>query len=235
MLDFVLEAPDEAEARRRTVVKIQEVEQLTASADEQAAAARSRRATRTAWFKALSNAVLDAANVLPARTEDYEMRQLLYFLHELRMALDADDTGTDPDQQVALATIKISDVASRLRYRLQHAALEAPDAAAAYVLTELRVLSATELSELLGVTTKTVAAWRHSKPVRSNVDRVVLLARLVAYLRSSMTARGVYLWVTDAHDRLDGRRPLDMLTTPDRRTASSLLQYARGGRAQLAD
>src|SRR4051794_16526686 len=127
-------------------------------------------------YRKVEDAVLDLANALPAGTEDYEARQLFVFLTALRRAID--DGG-----DVALAAMRMADVARRLERRLAHAVLERPEEAARYVLAQLEALGATELARLLGVSTKTVGAWRAGRPVRQNVERVQLVAQLVSYLR----------------------------------------------------
>src|SRR3954464_13512164 len=134
--------------------------------------------TRTVDYRAVEDAVLDLANALPAGTEDYEARQLFVFLTELRHAIENDG-------DVPLAAMRMADVARRLERRLAHAVLEDPDAAARSIFEALGALSVTELARLLGVSTKTVGAWRAGRPVRQKVERVMLVAQLVSYLRYS--------------------------------------------------
>ena len=228
------------DATIRSVVfgRVKEVEQLAASCDREEHAViggvQAHR-TRSEWSRAMSDAILDLSERLPAGTEDYEVRQLLYFHEALRRAIEDDPTDADPRGDVALAAMKMVDVAARLARRLQHSLLEIPDNAAAFVFRELDVLTARELAELLGVSSKTIGAWKAGSPVRSHPDRVVLVARLVAYLRSSMTPRGVLMWFKDQHDPLDGERPIALLKTANRRSTTALVQLARGGRGQLAD
>jgi transcriptional regulator with XRE-family HTH domain len=178
-------------------------------------------------YRKVEDAVLDLANALPAGTEDYEAKQLFVYLTELRRAID--DGG-----DVQLAAMRMADVARRLERRLGHAALENPEEAVRFTLANLEPLSVTEVARLLGVSTKTVGAWRSGKPVRQRVDRVLLVAQLVWYLRYGMTATGLRLWFENPADLLGGKSPLELLDDDVRAAWEPLVAYARGGRGQLA-
>jgi hypothetical protein len=182
---------------------------------------------RTVDYRAVEDAVLDLANALPAGTEDYEARQLFLYLTELRRAID--DGG-----DVALAAMRMADVARRLERRLAHAVLEDPDEAAHYLFAQLDSLGATALARLLGVSTKTIGAWKVGRPVRQKVERVMLVAQLVSYLRYSMTATGLKLWFENPADQLGARSPLALIDEDVRGAWEPLVAYARGGRGQLA-
>ena len=183
--------------------------------------------TRTVDYRKVEDAVLDLANALPAGTEDYESRQLFVFLTELRRAIESEG-------DTALAAMRMADVARRLERRLAHAVLEDPDEAARYVLTQLDGLGVTALSRLLGVSTKTVGAWKAGRPVKQKPERVMLVAQLVWYLRYSMTATGLKLWFENPADQLGERSPLDLLGEDVGAAWAPLVAYARGGRGQLA-
>jgi hypothetical protein len=191
-------------------------------------------ARRRAWYRELEDAVLDLANALPAGTEDYEARQLFLFLTELRRAIDSDPETTDRSGQVALAAMRMADVARRMDRRLQHAVLENADEAARYVFGQLDAIGVTDLARLLGVSTKTIGAWRSGSPVKQKVERVKLVAQLVSYLRYSMTQTGLLMWFGNPADLLAGRSPLDLLGDDVRTAWEPLVTYARGGRGQLA-
>jgi transcriptional regulator with XRE-family HTH domain len=191
-------------------------------------------ARRRAWYRELEDAVLDLANALPAGTEDYEARQLFVFLTGLRRAIDEDAEATDEDGRVRLAAMRMADVARRLDRRLEHAVLEDPDEAARYVFSQLDAIGATELARLLGVSTKTVGAWRSGRPVRQKVERVKLVAQLVAYLRYSMTQTGLVMWFGNEAGALGERSPLELLDEDVSAAWEPLVSYARGGRGQLA-
>jgi hypothetical protein len=178
-------------------------------------------------YRKVEDAVLDLANALPAGTEDYEAKQLFVYLTELRRAID--DGG---DAQ--LAAMRMGDVARRLERRLAHAALESPEEAVRFTLANLEPLTVTEIARLLGVSTKTVGAWRSGKPVKQNVNRVLLVAQLVSYLRYGMTATGLKLWFENPADVLGGRSPLELLDADLTAAWEPLIAYARGGRGQLA-
>jgi transcriptional regulator with XRE-family HTH domain len=207
------------------------------SADEHPSAdenVKARVERRWGWYRRVEDAVLDLTNALPAGTEDYEARQLFVFLTELRRSIDADPRPTDKAGRVRLAAMRMADVARRMERRLQHSVLENPDEAARYVFAQLDSLGATELARLLGVSTKTVGAWRSGKPVKQRVDRVKLVAQLVSYLRYSMTQTGLLMWFDNEADRLGERSPLQLLDASVRTAWEPLVAYARGGRGQLA-
>ena len=182
-----------------------------------------------AWYSGVEDAVLSLSGTLPAGVEDYEARQLLRFMTELRQALDADDSGA-----AELAAMQMGDVARRLARRLEHASLEDPDEAARFIFAELNSLSATDLASLLGVTTKTVGNWKAGKPVKQKVDRLRLVAQLVSYLRHSMTPTGLLMWFENPADQLKRKSPLQLINADVTKSWLPLVSYARGGRGQLA-
>jgi hypothetical protein len=127
-------------------------------------------------------------------------------------------------------------VVRRVGRRLEHDALDVPRTAADYVLAALPGAGAGELGRLLGVSTKTVGAWRAGRPVTRNADRVVLAAQVLTHLRGSMTPRGVLLWFDAPRAQLDGRTPLQLLDEDGPAAAREpLTALARGLRGQLAD
>lgn len=201
------------------------------SVDEELNARAQRRRD---WYRTVEDAVLDLTSALPAGTEDYEARQLFVFLTALRRALDADAEVADKAGRVRLAAMKMGDVARRLERRLEHSVLEDPDEAARYVFAHLHSVGATETARLLGVSTKTVGAWKAGKPVKQKVERVTLVARLISYLRYSMTQTGLLMWFDNPSDLLDGRSPLALLDHGVREAWEPLVTHARGGRGQLA-
>jgi len=195
---------------------------------------KARVERRRGWYRRVEDAVLDLTNTLPAGAEDYEARQLFVFLTELRRAIDEDGKATDGGGGVQLAAMKMADVARRMERRLQHAALENSDEAARYVFAQLDSVGVTEIARLLGVSTKTVGAWRAGKPVKQKVERVKLVAQLVSYLRYAMTPTGLLMWFDNAAGALGERSPLQLLDESVRGAWEPLVTYARGGRGQLA-
>lgn len=226
------------DTRKRLRSKAERVEDLVErSVDERPDVAeklKERLERRWNWYRRVEDAVLDLVNALPAGTEDYEARQLFMFLTELRRAVEADERGADRDGLVQLAAMRMADVARRMDRRLEHAVLENADEAARYVFAQLDSLGATELARLLGVSTKTVGAWKAGSPVKQKVARVKLVAQLVSYLRYSMTQTGLLMWFDNPADALGGRTPVELLGTDVRAAWEPLVAYARGGRAQLA-
>jgi transcriptional regulator with XRE-family HTH domain len=218
-----------ANAVERLVEADRGVEEPSAAAER----LRERRARRDAWYREVEDAVLDLTNTLPAGTQDYEARQLFRFLIELKRAIEDDVKAKDADGRVQLASIRMTDVVRRMERRIEHSVLEDPDEAARFVLDQLDVLPAADLARLLGVSTRTVGNWRSGSPVRQKVDRVKLVAQLVAYLRHSMTPTGMLMWFENGADLLDGRAPAELLADDVTRAWAPLVSYARGGRGQL--
>lgn len=189
---------------------------------------------RWAWYQRLEDAVLDLSNALPEGTEDYDARKLLEFLIEVRRAISADADAIDADGEVELATLRMRDVALRIRRRLEHDSLDDPRAAARFVFTTLAGAGVGDLSRLLGVSTKTVNTWKLGGPVTRNAGRVVVLAQLLTYLRSSMTPVGLVMWFDAPRHQLGGRTPLELLDEDEASAREALLSLARGARGQLA-
>ncbi len=213
--------------------KVGEVEDLVTpprSTDEVGEAPLAQR--RADWYHDVENALLDLSSSLPQGTQDYEARKLFEFLIELRRAIDDDPEARDEQLRVELATRKLSDVIGRIERRLTEAELDDPRRAASFVLELLGATKVGDVAELLGVSTKTVGAWRAGKPVARNVERVVLVAQLLELLRTSMTPSGLVMWFHASREQLDGATPLAVLDDdlPQAREQLSrlALQAARG-------
>lgn len=213
-------------------------EQLDALADPRAGAPGGEDgdalARRRRWYAQLEDAVLDLSTALPEGTEDYDARKLLEFLVELRRAIDADLDGRDERGEVELRAMMVRDAVRRIARRLAHDELDDPRAAVDFVLATLRGVGATDLARLLGVSTKTVGAWRAGRPVTRNAERAVVLAQLLSYLRTSLTPLGLVMWFDAERDQLGGRTPLEVLDAGPARAVEPLVALARGARGQLA-
>jgi hypothetical protein len=221
---------------RSKASKVERLVDAGRSVDERLAADEKlaqRRARRGGWYRKLEDAVLDLTNLLPAGTEDFQARQLFRFLIELKRAIEDDPKTTDAAGQVRLATMRMRDVVLRIGRRLEHATLEDENEAARFVIGELPNLSASDLGGLFGVSDRTVRNWKEGSPVRQNVERVRLVAQLVAYLRHTMTQTGVLMWFHNQADLLAGRSPVQLLAGDLVAAWTPLVSYARGGRAQL--
>jgi DNA-binding transcriptional regulator YiaG len=188
---------------------------------------------RQAWHRRVVDAVLDLSNSMPEGVEGYDVRKLLELIVELQRLIDADPEGNDTDGAIELATMQAADIARRLRRRLVHEQLDDPQRAAALIFGALEQLPVSDLSKLLGVSTKTVRSWQQGSPVRQNSDRTILVAQILTYIRSSMTAVGVKLWFEAGREQLDGRSPLQLLEADPAQAAVQLIDLARGSRAQL--
>jgi DNA-binding transcriptional regulator YiaG len=189
---------------------------------------------RQAWHRQVTDAVLDLSNSMPEGVEDYDVRKLLELVVAIRRLLDADPDGHDADGEIELGTMRMADVARRLHRRLVHEQLDDPRIAIKLIFDGLAQVPVSEVAGLLDVSTKTVRAWQRGNAVRQNADRVVLIAQLLTYLRSSMTARGVMMWFEAERDRLGGHTPLQVLDESSAGAYESLIDLARGSRAQLA-
>jgi hypothetical protein len=192
------------------------------------------RAWRGRCYRQLEDAILDLSTALPQGTEDYDARKLFEFLVGLRRAIDADPDVADAGGEVELHGMMMRDVLARIERRLLHDELDDPRAAVAFVFATLERVPAGDLARLLGVSTKTIGAWRAGRPVTRNGERAVVLAQLLSYLRPSLTPLGLVMWFDAERDQLDGRTPLQLL---DRGVASAhapLVALARGSRGQLA-
>jgi len=181
------------------------------------------------WYQKLEDAVLDLSNALPQGTEDYDARKLFEFLVGVRRAVAAEASA-----DIELGTMMMGDVASRIARRLEHDALDDPRVAADFVFATLRGVGVGDLSRLLGVSTKTVNAWKAGGPVARRADRVVVLAQLLTHLRASMTPVGLVMWFDAPRHQLDGRTPLELLDESEASARERLLALARGARGQLA-
>lgn len=189
---------------------------------------------RQDWYRHVEDAVLDLSYALPEGTEDYDARKLLEFQVGLRRAIDADPDARDERGEVELAALKMADVARRIGRRLEHSELDDPRAAADFIFDTLRGVGVTDLARLLGVSTKTVNAWKAGGPVTRNGRRVVVLAQLLTYLRASMTPAGLIMWFDAPRGQLDGSTPLELLDEDEAKAREPLLSLARGARGQLA-
>ena len=179
------------------------------------------------WYRSIEDVVLDLYLTLPpAGPYGYEVAQLFYYLTELRRRLaDAEEYP-----RAELTAVKLGDVVRRLEHRLQHDALQVPEDAAAFVFEQLGDLDASDQAKLLGVSTKTLSAWKRGGRVQQNKDRVRLVAQLVRYLRSSMTQTGVLMWFEDESEALGDATPLSLIVGGNPKSWARLSSYARGGR-----
>jgi len=218
--------------------KVEQVEDLVtppASEDQRGLATKTSRAERrSTWYRGVEDAVLDLSNAMPEGVEDYDIRKLLESVVELRRLLEQDPEAQDPAGRVELVTMRAADIVRRIRHRLLQQQLDDPRIAVDYTFRTLPGIPASELAALLGVSTKTVTAWRQGGAVRQKPRRAVLIAQVLAHLRSSMTPRGVLMWFDAERDQIDGRTPLELLDQDEATAYSALIGLARGGRGQLA-
>jgi DNA polymerase/3'-5' exonuclease PolX len=231
-------ATAESVTREEVLSKTEHVEELVRDGvDARPKAKKTRSKRRLEWYRRVEDGVLDLFSVLgraPEVEASYEMTQLFTFITELRHAIEADPDANDARGEVELTAKKMLDVVKRLERHVQHSILDYPDDAARYIFEHLDALDVTAQARLLGVSTKTVGAWKRGEPVKRNKDRVILLAQLLTYLRHSMTQTGVKLWFENTVDRLGGQAPLELLEMGTAEASEQLIAFARGGRGQLA-
>jgi transcriptional regulator with XRE-family HTH domain len=217
--------------------KAEQVEELVtppSADDEQPRSPGPRAERRLSWYRGVEDAVLDLANAMPEGVDDYDVRKLLEFMLELRRRLENDPLGEDRRGEVELTTMQTADVVGRIRRRLLHQRLDDPKIAVQFILRTLAGVPAAEVASLLGVSTKTVTAWRHGNAVRQNARRVILVAQVLVHLRGFMTPRGMSMWFDAERDQLDGRSPLKLLEEDEAAAYPALIALARGGSGQLA-
>jgi len=193
-----------------------------------------RQELRRRFYAAIEDGILDLSSALPQGTEDYDARKLFEFLVGLRRAIDADPEARDERGEVELHMLMMRDVLQRIERRLLHDELDDPRVAADFVFATLERVPAGDLARLLGVSTKTVGAWKAGRPVTRNGDRVVVLAQLLSYLRASLTPLGIVMWFDAPREQLAGSTPLELLGRGVAAAREPLVSLARGARGQLA-
>lgn len=185
---------------------------------------------RRRWYREIEDAVLDLSNSLPEGAEDYDARKLFEYLIELRRAVASEPEHREIEMELASAHMR--DVLGRISRRLEHERLDDPQHAVSAIFKVLTGVSGRDLSRLLGVSEKTIGAWRVGGVVERNVPRVVLTAQLLTYLRASLTPQGLLMWFDAPRPQLGDRTPLDLLKDPAA-AQEPLVALARGARAQL--
>ena len=136
----------------------------------------------------------------PLDSVDYFLVHAEAIRHLVRDALDAHVDGVGDDAQTVVATLQ----------------------------SWLPEISQAKLAELVGISTRQLQRWKKEggKPTR----RLRTVARLVAILRRAWTDDGVIAWFYRARHDLDGKRPIDLLDSPE--FDSLIGTAARQGRAE---
>lgn len=189
---------------------------------------------RAEWLGLVQNVVLDLSNSLPEGTSDYDMSRLLTFMVELGRAIEADPDATDVNGAVELATMKMRDVVARIARRLVHNSLDDPHNAVEYVFEALDGVQSAQIAHILGVSAKTIGTWRAGGPVSRHTNRVVLVAQIITYIRSSLTPKGIVMWFDAERHQLGDRSPIELLDKDVSTAQEVLIPLARGARGQLA-
>ncbi|MDO5051855.1 MAG: hypothetical protein Q4E05_03065 [Pseudoclavibacter sp.] len=175
-----------------------------------------------------TDTALDLVAELPEGAGDAEARNLLLFIRQLRHAVAASDVaGT------RLAALSVQDVLRRMSLRLERELVEDAGVALRVVGELLSKASAQEMATILGVSAKTLAAWRDGAEIRSsNAKRLVLVARCLLLLRATMTPTGLLMWFQAPVAQLDGRSPVEEMERDMNDAWTRLQDFAAGGRAR---
>lgn len=227
-----------AEWRARTEERLEEVSrELPGPSEDADAAAQLTVGERDKAIEEILDIVLDIANTMPEGVQDPGIARLLARAVALQRAARDEPSGQDPEWRVRRAVVDLKDATELMRRRLTRLRLDIPEEAARSAAQSLAGVEVGKVAELLGVTTKTVSQWKGGKvdSIRKNPGRVVLVAQLVHYLKTSWTAQGVIAWFHTSFRRLDGMTPLALLERGDEGAWRELRALARGSRSQLAD
>lgn len=97
--------------------------------------------------------------------------------------------------------------------RLEAYAIEPPEAAAHFVVTELGSVDDAKVAHLLGVAPRTVALYRRARPsrVRKNRQRITIVARVVFELRGSMSPKSIVEWFETPSAWFGQHSPLQLI------------------------
>ena len=174
------------------------------------------------------DAALDAVAGLPEVAGGAEARKLLLFIRQLRHAAAASDAAG-----AWLSALSVQDVLRRISLRLERELVEDAGVALRVVDELLPEVSAQELATILGVSAKTLAAWRDGAEIRSrDAKRLVLVAGCLLLLRATMTPTGLLMWFQAPVAQLDGRSPVQEMERDMNDAWTRLQDFAAGGRAR---
>lgn len=128
-----------------------------------------------------------------------------------------------PKRSRAELRIALEQVRQALAYIVEEEPVhdDASAAAVAAWLIETVEVPQRELAEVLGVNPRTLQRWAAGESTPSGVEatRLRTLARVVNNLRHVLTGTGVLLWLREPHRDLRGKRPSELLGTPEAYTA----------------
>lgn len=177
------------------------------------------------YITELTDLALELLHTWPATAPRTEIDGLVTLLIRARTAHEHDDReGLD------IALVGMRTVLSRLLRQKRLARVEDPREALAFLDTSLDGWSTEDIARILGTQQRVLSNWRSgTAPRKAALERLQLVAELVAELRTAMTARGVRMWFDNPVPQLDGRSPFDVLEAGDPRAQAGLAEFARGG------
>lgn len=194
---------------------------------------RDQGAGESTWMLQLGKLAVDIEETLPQGTDDLELRLLLSTITKLRLAMpSALETGKYFEVEVLCTDVH--NIVERLNARTETERLREPAAAAAFVFDKLRdVASSKQLAAILGVSDRTISAWRGGATVSRNADRVRLVAELVRELDFQVIPSGLAIWFEQPIQCLGGETPVEMMDEDLPRARRELLQFVGEGSDQL--
>lgn len=233
----LLEPPTTEEALRERAEELaHEVEErLEAPAERvEAAEVDDRIAARQRFFDELRTVVRSVAQSPAWRAHDLA-RQLLLLVEELRDAIEDDPEAEDLEWRQKETLQRLLIVLHTMVRQLEHDAIDRPEQAAHFVAKTLADVEDDSVATLLDTTTRMLRKYRDGDvtQIRKNPNRITLVGQLVNELQYSMTPRGVLLWFDAPMDALGGRTPRQLLDEDPVGNRSTLMSFARSGRAQL--
>lgn len=158
------------------------------------------------------------AAMTPTEQDHVDPRLLDALQSGLLRAWQATDEGTPVERRRDLrrATEQVRQALWEIA-EYQPVAADVPAKDVARWLTATLPVPRDDLASLLGVTARTLSRWAasdSSEPSGRDEMRLRLLARVVSYLRHTLTGPGVVAWMQRPHPQLGGRTPTELLDDP---------------------
>lgn len=136
-------------------------------------------------------------------------------ISKLTSLIIADPDLADPDWEIREQVEYVKDLLQTFQREVARSVIDDPRAAADFVLHEMEGVDQTELAKLLGYGSERslsehVAADR-TPNVRTDNDRIVLIAHIVFDLRNAMSPQGMLAWFYRPRAQLGGKSPVDVI------------------------
>lgn len=197
-------------------------EALTTTLDT---AAHTRHSDIDEIITELTDHALDLLASWPATAPNGEVRDLLTLLKRARDAhAGSDQEGLD------LALVGMRTVIAQLLKQGLRTQIEEPSEALTFLDNTLDEWTTDELARVVGAQPRVLTNWRTGTRPRPEARiRLLLVAELVAELRTTMTARGVRMWFDNPVPQLGDQSPLQLLDHNVALHQTTLLEFVRGG------